>query len=158
MNNKYNNNLCNISSMFDKYIDITTQTNGKLITYHIEKKEVFIHDSSLSTKERYIYEHLGNIYIVEEFYTLDRKENIIRFSYTKYVNPKIIRSIEKKPNGEEIPVLSIETFDYREDPSIGSFSNITEIKSDLMNNIYEKKLSLKDRIFLKNKKALVSNV
>ena len=154
MNNRFNNDF-NISSMFDKYIDITTETNGKLITYHIEKKEVFIHDASLSTKERYIYEHLGNIYIVKEFYTLEKKENILRYSYTKFVNPKVIRSIEKKPNGEEIPVISIEKCDYT-DTSIGSFRNITEIKSDLMTNGFEKKLSLKDKLFSKNRKVAVS--
>ena len=79
-----------INKYFDNYLDITTK-DGK--TIHIEKKNVYINDSSQFNGDINIIHKGNNIVILREVYSFDDKR--LRYSYDEYTNPKIYDTYEK---------------------------------------------------------------
>ena len=86
-----------INKYFDNYLDITTK-DGK--TIHIEKKNVYINDSSQFNGNINIIHKGNNIVILREVYSFDDKR--LRYSYDEYTNPKIYDTYEKDEDGSEV--------------------------------------------------------
>ena len=84
-----------INKYFDNYLDITTK-DGK--TIHIEKKNVYINDSSQFNGNINIIHKGNNIVILREVYSFDDKR--LRYSYDEYTNPKIYDTRPKKEVSE----------------------------------------------------------
>lgn len=141
----------NINKLFDNYLDITTKDNK---TYHIENKEILIHDSqSLSGKANIIVKK-ANIYLIKEVYSLEK--NRLRYSYIKYSNVKSYETIERQEDGSETPIFVIESYTDK-DTYIGSIGNIKKINSDKIEKINKKSKdkSLILKLLRKNKKGEV---
>ncbi len=119
----------NMNNLLNKYLEITTNENDKIL---IEKKKIYINDSSEYYGERYIVTsnkfNKRNLYILREVYSL--KDNRLRYLYDKYTDVKLVKTIEKDENNQEQDIIVVEC--YREKTSlIGSIGNIIKINSDL---------------------------
>ncbi len=138
----------NIDKIFDKNLDITTK-EGK--TYHIEKKETYIHGYSSFIGEAKVMLKDNNLYVLKEVYSYDN--NRLRYSYNKYENVKAFNSYEKCIDGTEKPILVIENYE-KMNTYIGSIGNITKINSDKLDQINEntKEKPLILKLLKKNKK------
>ena len=113
-----------INKYFDNYLDITTK-DGK--TIHIERKNVYINDSSQFNRYINIIHKGKNIIILREIYSFDDKR--LRYSYDEYVNPKIYNTYEKDVDGAETPITVLESYNEKKN-KIGSIGNINKIESD----------------------------
>ena len=113
-----------IINYFDNYLDITTK-DGK--TIHIEKKNVYINDSSQFNGNINIIHKRNNIVILREVYSFDDKR--LRYSYDEYTNPKIYDTYEKDEDGSEKPITVIESYKERKN-KIGSIGDIKSTKTD----------------------------
>lgn len=114
-----------INKYFDNYLDITTK-DGK--TIHIEKKNVYINDSSqISGNINIIRRKNNNIIVLKEVYSYEDKR--LRYSYDEYTNPKVFDTYEINESGEEIPITVIETYNEKQ-TKIGSIGNIRKVDSD----------------------------
>lgn len=126
-----------IEKLFDKYLSITTTNDEK---YKIEKKKIYINDSSSFVGKKYIITsnklNNKNLYTLKKIYSLE--DNRLRYSYEKYTNVKLVQTIEKKDDNSEERLLVIESYDNRE-ILIGSIGNIRRIDSDKLDRVNEKK-------------------
>ena len=113
-----------INKYFDNYLDITTK-DGK--TIHIEKKNVYINDSSQFNGNINIIHKGNNIVILREVYSYEDKR--LRYSYNEYTNPKVFDTYEINESGEEVPITVIETYSEKQ-TKIGSIGNIRKVNSD----------------------------
>ncbi len=114
-----------INKYFDNYLDITTK-DGK--TIHIEKKNVYINDSSqISGNINIIRRKNNNIIVLKEVYSYEDKR--LRYSYNEYTNPKVFDTYEINESGEEVPITVIETYSEKQ-TKIGSIGNIRKVNSD----------------------------
>ena len=127
----------NINKLFNEYLDITTKDN-KL--YHIEHKDMVIHDAPTLIGNANIIQKNGNVYLIKEVYSLDK--NRLRYSYIKYENVKAYSTFEKHKDGTETPIFIIESFTnkYTHIGSIGNIKNITSDKIEKINNKSKDKL------------------
>ena len=134
----------NINKLFNEYLDITTKTNK---TYHIECKNILIHDNpkTMCGKLNVLIDN-NDIVIFNKVYSFE--DNRIRYSYTRYKDVKSYPTIEKLDNGDEEPIYVVESFKKKE-TYIGSIGNIKNITSDKINDINNKEKSF---IFKRNKK------
>ena len=135
----------NINKLFNKNLTIITKDEK---TYHIQYKEVLIHDSSSFNGKANVIEKDNNVYLIKEVYSLER--NRLRYSYTKYENVKSYNTIEKDSEGHEKPILVVENF-KRKTTQIGSIGNIVKIDSDIKSKENDKPLILK--LIRRNKKT-----
>lgn len=137
-------NNVNIEKMFDQYLDITT-TNEE--NYHIEKKKVYINDSSEFYGDKYVVtSHMldnNNLYVLNEIYSLEDKR--LRYLYDKYTNVKLVETIEKDEDGTERHITVIEAYKSKK-TLIGSIGGITRIDSDKIKELKEKNKQRKDNI------------
>ncbi len=137
-------NCINIEKMFDRYLDITTTGDEK---YHIEKKKVYINDSSEFYGDKYIVtSHVlndNNLYVLSEIYSLEDKR--LRYLYDKYTNVKVVETIEKDEDGNEYHISVIETYEDKK-TLIGSIGNISRIDSDKLMEANERNKQKKDNI------------
>lgn len=133
-----------IQNLFDKYLDITTTNDEK---YKIEKKKIYINDSSSFYGQKYVvtYDKLNkkNLYILKEIYSLE--SNRLRYSYERYTNVKLVDTIEKKEDNKEERLLVIESYDDKK-VLIGSIGSIRRIDSDKLDEINNCKKQKKDGI------------
>lgn len=115
-----------INKYFDNYLDITTK-DGK--TIHIEKKNVYINDSSQISGNINIIRRKNNndIIVLKEVYSYEDKR--LRYSYNEYTNPKVFDTYEINESGEEVPITVIETYSEKQ-TKIGSIGNIRKVNSD----------------------------
>lgn len=113
-----------INKYFNDYLDITTK-DGK--TIHIEKKNIYINDSSQFNGNINIIHKGNNIVILREVYSFDDKR--LRYSYDEYTSPKIYDTYEKDADGSEKPITVIESYKERKN-KIGSIGDIKRVKSD----------------------------
>ena len=114
-----------INRYFDNYLDITTK-DGKII--HIEKKNVYINDSSQTSGNiNIIRRKNNNIVVLKEVYSYEDKR--LRYSYDEYTNPKVFDTYEINESGEETPITVIETYNEKQ-TKIGSIGNIRKVDSD----------------------------
>ena len=115
-----------INKYFDNYLDITTK-DGK--TIHIEKKNVYINDSSQISGNINIIrrKNNNNIIVLKEVYSYEDKR--LRYSYNEYTNPKVFDTYEINESGEEVPITVIETYSEKQ-TKIGSIGNIRKVNSD----------------------------
>ena len=127
-----------IKNLYDKYLFITT-TNGS--KYKIEKKNIYINDSSSFYGDRYILKSdkdNKDLYILHEIYSLE--DSRLRFCYEVYKNVKLVTTIEKdEDNNNSKQVL------------IGSIRNIARIDSDKVDELNTKKNNGILRLVLKPK-------
>jgi hypothetical protein len=137
------NNL-NIEKMFDKYLDITTVDEKE---YHIEKKKVYINDSSEFYGDKYVVtSHMlngNNLYVLSEIYSFEDKR--LRYLYDKYTNVKLVETIEKDEGGSERHITVIENYSGKQ-TLIGSIGNISRINSDIIDQEQEKNKQKKENI------------
>ena len=122
----------NINKLFNNYLDITTKDNK---TYHIENKEILIHDAQSFSGKANIIKKSNDVYLIKEVYSLEK--NRLRYSYIKFENVKAYNTIERHEDGTETPILVIETFDSKK-TYIGSIGNIKNITSDKIEKINAK--------------------
>ncbi len=122
----------NINKLFDSYLDITTKDNKH---FHIENKEILIHDASTLSGMANIIKDNNNVYLIKEVYSLEK--NRMRYSYIKFSNVKSYETIEKHADGSETPIFVIESFTDK-DTYIGSIGNIKNINSDKIEKIKNK--------------------
>lgn len=121
--------MMNIGKYFDKNLEIATKDK----TYHIEKVQLFIHDSSSYCGPANIMVKNNILYVLKEVYSLDKNKRL-RYSYDKYYDPKIINGIVRSDDGSnETPIVILETWSKRTN-NIGSIGNIKKIHSDRTNN------------------------
>lgn len=115
-----------INKYFDNYLDITTK-DGKII--HIEKKNVYINDSSQISGNINIIrrKNNNNIIVLKEVYSYEDKR--LRYSYNEYTDPKVFDTYEINESGEEVPITVIETYSEKQ-TKIGSIGNIRKVNSD----------------------------
>lgn len=115
-----------INKYFDNCLDITTK-DGK--TIHIEKKNVYINDSSQISGNINIIrrKNNNNIIVLKEVYSYEDKR--LRYSYNEYTNPKVFDTYEINESGEEVPITVIETYSEKQ-TKIGSIGNIRKVNSD----------------------------
>ena len=115
-----------INKYFDNYLDITTK-DGKII--HIEKKNVYINDSSQISGNINIIRRKknNNIIVLKEIYSYEDKR--LRYSYNEYTDPKVFDTYEINESGEEVPITVIETYSEKQ-TKIGSIGNIRKVNSD----------------------------
>lgn len=118
-----------IEKLFDKYLIITTSKEDK---FNIKKENIYINDSSESYYgQRYIVTsdklNNKNLYVLRNIYSLE--DNRLRYSYDKYINVKIVNTIEKMEDNSEEKLLVVETYEKKE-TLIGSIGNIRRIDSD----------------------------
>lgn len=137
-----------IENLFDEYLDITTIDDEK---YRIEKKKIYINDSSSFYGQKYVImsEKLNkkNLYILRKIYSLEN--NRLRYSYDEYANAKLVNTIEKTEDDQEERLLVIENYDNKNDNEIGmigSIGNIKRIDSDKLDEINENKKQKKNGI------------
>lgn len=123
----------NINNYFDKYLDIITEDDKKI---HIERKQLYIHDSSDFSGEANIMKKGNNVYVIKEVYSLDNSKRL-RYSYIKYINAKVFDTYEINKNGIETPITVIESFDEKK-ILIGSIGKICKIESDKINKTNER--------------------
>ena len=117
--------------LYNDYLIIST-SDEKI--YRIEKKKIFIHNSSLDCKIADIMKKDGNIYIIKEIYSYE--DNRIRFSYDQYTDVKAFDTIEIE-DGKEVPIMVIEKYNQIK-TFVGSIGNITSLSSDLIDNTHKK--------------------
>lgn len=134
----------NIEKLFDKYLNITTSNETK---YNINKKEIYINDSSSSYGQKYIVTsdklNKKNLYILKEIYSFE--DNRLRYSYELYTNVKLVNTVEKMTDNSEKNITVIEKYDDKK-VLIGSIGNIRRIDSDKLDEINEKRKQKKDGI------------
>ena len=139
-----------IKNLYDKYLFITT-TNGS--KYKIEKKNIYINDSSSFYGDRYILKSdkdNKDLYILHEIYSLE--DNRLRFCYEVYKNVKLVTTIEKDEDNNERNILVVETYDNNsKQVLIGSIGNIARIDSDKIDELNTKKNNGILRLVLKPK-------
>lgn len=139
---------------FNKQLDITTEDNK---TTSFIKQEILILDSS-SFDDFTSFDDFASFYglaiiikegndilLIKEIYSLEKNDKncILRFSYDKYENAKVVgNTIEKKEDGSEVPITVIESYDNIQ-PYIGSISNIISIKTDKTNENKKSEQNLK---------------
>lgn len=141
-----------INKYFDNYLDITTK-DGK--TIHIEKKNVYINDSSQTSGNiNIIRRKNNNIVVLKEVYSYEDKR--LRYSYDEYTNPKVFDTYEINESGEEIPITVIETYNEKQ-TKIGSIGNIRKVDSD-KEFVTNKKPKILQLLKQKNDKKLKANV
>lgn len=141
-----------INRYFDNYLDITTK-DGK--TIHIEKKNVYINDSSQTSGNiNIIRRKNNNIVVLKEVYSYEDKR--LRYSYDEYTNPKVFDTYEINESGEEIPITVIETYNEKQ-TKIGSIGNIRKVDSD-KEFVTNKKPKILQLLKPKNDKKLKANV
>ena len=122
----------NINKLFDEYLDITTKDNK---AYHIENKNILIHDAqTLIGKANIIYRN-NNVYLIKEVYSFEK--NRLRYSYIKFENVKAYNTIEISKDGNETPIFVVESFKKKK-TRIGSIGNIKSINSDKIEKINNK--------------------
>lgn len=124
-------NIVDIKSLFDNYLKITTDENEII---HIEKKKIYINDSSnyygecyIVTSDKYKKE---NMYILRDIYSLEDKR--LRYLYEKFTDVKLVNTIEKTESGEEKSITVVECY-RKHEQKIGSIGNIARIDSDKIN-------------------------
>ena len=122
----------NINKLFDNYLDITTKDNSR---FHIEYKDILIHDASIFNGKANVIQKNNNLYLIKEVYSLEK--NRLRYSYIKYENIKAYETIEKQKDGCETPILVVESFKNKK-TRIGSIGNIKKISSDKIDKINNK--------------------
>lgn len=126
-----------IEKLFDKYLSITTSNEEK---YKIEKKKMYINDSSQFYGKKYVVTsdklNNQNLYILRKIYSLE--DNRLRYCYERYTNVKLVKTIEKKDDNSEERILVIEDYNDKK-VLIGSIGNIKRIDSDKLDEINEKK-------------------
>lgn len=141
-----------INWYFDNYLDITTK-DGKII--HIEKKNVYINDSSQTSGNiNIIRRKNNNIVVLKEVYSYEDKR--LRYSYDEYTNPKVFDTYEINESGEETPITVIETYNEKQ-TKIGSIGNIRKVDSD-KEFVTNKKPKILQLLKQKNDKKLKANV
>lgn len=141
-----------INRYFDNYLDITTK-DGK--TIHIEKKNVYINDSSQTSGNiNIIRRKNNNIVVLKEVYSYEDKR--LRYSYDEYTNPKVFDTYEINGSGEETPITVIETYNEKQ-TKIGSIGNIRKVDSD-KEFVTNKKPKILQLLKQKNDKKLKANV
>ena len=141
-----------INRYFDNYLDITTK-DGK--TIHIEKKNVYINDSSQTSGNiNIIRRKNNNIVVLKEVYSYEDKR--LRYSYDEYTNPKVFDTYEINESGEETPITVIETYNEKQ-TKIGSIGNIRKVDSD-KEFVTNKKPKILQLLKPKNDKKLKANV
>lgn len=141
-----------INRYFDNYLDITTK-DGKII--HIEKKNVYINDSSQTSGNiNIIRRKNNNIVVLKEVYSYEDKR--LRYSYDEYTNPKVFDTYEINESGEETPITVIETYNEKQ-TKIGSIGNIRKVDSD-KEFVTNKKPKILQLLKQKNDKKLKANV
>ena len=115
-----------INKYFDNYLDITTK-DGKII--HIEKKNVYINDSSQISGNINIIrrKNNNNIIVLKEVYSYEDKR--LRYSYNEYTDPKVFDTYEINESGEEVPITVIETYSEKQTKN-GSIGNIRKVNYD----------------------------
>ena len=91
----------NIDKYFDKKLEISTKDK----TYHIEKVQLFIHDSSSFCGEANILrKENGDILRIKEVYSLEKHR--LRYLYDKFEGAKTYETIEKSEDGStETPIM-----------------------------------------------------
>lgn len=142
-----------ISKLFDKYLEITANRTDKI---RVEKKKIYINDSSEYYGERYIVTsdkfNKRNLYILREIYSLDN--NRLRYLYERYNDVKLVETIETKEDGFEEKITVVEY--YKEKKSlIGSIGNIKKIDSDILKENDNKKHNRILKLILKPKRIKV---
>ena len=141
-----------INKYFNNYLDITTK-DGK--TVHIEKKNVYINDSSQTSGNiNIIRRKNNNIVVLKEVYSYEDKR--LRYSYDEYTNPKVFDTYEINESGEETPITVIETYNEKQ-TKIGSIGNIRKVDSD-KEFVTNKKPKILQLLKPKNDKKLKANV
>ena len=140
-----------INKYFNNYLDITTK-DGK--TVHIEKKNVYINDSSQFNGDINIIHKGNNIVILKEVYSYEDKR--LRYSYDEYTNPKVFDTYEINESGEETPITVIEAYNEKQ-TKIGSIGNIRKVDSD-KEFVTNKKPKILQLLKPKNDKKLKANV
>lgn len=141
-----------INKYFDNYLDITTK-DGK--TIHIEKKNVYINDSSQTSGNiNIIRRKNNNIVVLKEVYSYEDKR--LRYSYNEYTDPKVFDTYEINESGEETPITVIETYNEKQ-TKIGSIGNIRKVDSD-KEFVTNKKQKILQLLKQKNDKKLKANV
>lgn len=141
-----------INKYFDNYLDITTK-DGK--TIHIEKKNVYINDSSqISGNINIIRRKNNNIVVLKEVYSYEDKR--LRYSYNEYTNPKVFDTYEINESGEEVPITVIETYNEKQ-TKIGSIGNIRKVNSD-KEFVTNKKTKILQLLKPKTDKKIKANV
>ena len=136
-----------INRYFNNYIDIITKDGKKI---HIEKKNVYINDSSQKSGNiNIIRRKNNNIVVLKEVYSYEDKR--LRYSYDEYTNPKVFDTYEINESGEEIPITVIETYNEKQ-TKIGSIGNIRKVDSDkeFVTNKKPKILQLLKQKMIKN--------
>lgn len=133
-----------IEKLFDEYLDIKTTNEAK---YSIQKKDIYINDSSSFYGQRYIVTsdklNNKNLYVLKEIYSFE--DNRLRYSCERYTNVKIVNTIEKTPDNTEKPILVVEKYDDKQ-ILINSIGNIKRIDSDKLDEMNEKRKQKKDGI------------
>lgn len=141
-----------INKYFDNYLDITTK-DGK--TIHIEKKNVYINDSSqISGNINIIRRKNNNIIVLKEVYSYEDKR--LRYSYNEYTDPKVFDTYEINESGEEVPITVIETYNEKQ-TKIGSIGNIRKVNSD-KEFVTNKKTKILQLLKPKTDKKIKANV
>lgn len=141
-----------VNKYFNNYLDITTK-DGK--TVHIEKKNVYINDSSQTSGNiNIIRRKNNNIVVLKEVYSYEDKR--LRYSYDEYTNPKVFDTYEINESGEETPITVIETYNEKQ-TKIGSIGNIRKVDSD-KEFVTNKKPKILQLLKPKNDKKLKANV
>lgn len=127
-----------IENLFNEYLDVTTSDNK---VFHINKKQIYINDSSSYYGKKYIVTsdefNRKNLYILNEIYSLE--DNRLRYLYTRYTDVKLVNTIEINSNGNEIPIMVLESYDKKND-GISSIGNIKRIDSDKIDEMNKKKI------------------
>lgn len=129
-----------IEKLFDKYLSITTTDDE---VYKIEKKNIQFIAPSLYYGEKYVITsdkiNSKNLYILKEIYSLE--DNRLRFCLEKYINVKLVNSIEKKEDNSEASILVVKECDDMKvlNDSIGNIKRIDSDKLEEMNNAKKRK-------------------
>ncbi len=114
----------NINKHFTDNLYIITNNNKE---FHIEKKNIYINDSSLFTGYANIIKNGNNLTILREVFPFDG--NRIRYFCDEYINVKMFSTIEINESGEEVQIAVIEDYDSKT-TKIKSIGNIKKIISD----------------------------
>ena len=126
-----------ISQMFDKKADITTTDKTQ---YHIRKVRIYDCKTNYYGKMCVISSkkyNKNNLHVIREFYDTPDDDRI-HVRLCRITNVKMIKTIEKTPEGKERKILLLNDYDNSSE-YIHSIGPIKEFKSDLITDDHNHK-------------------
>lgn len=129
-----------VENMFDKRADIITKDNE---IYHIRKIRMYNSETDYYGKVCAISSNTynkNNLHIIKEFYETNQSDRI-HVRLCRLTNVKMVKTIEKLPDGRERKILLINGYDDSSEyiHSIGPIKDFKtdktiEVKSHVLNN------------------------